>query len=148
MLVFPSRKGFPVFTRRLFLAFLAAAATLGLVQAADKKMTFEIYSDKADEYRWRLKDGDDKNVATSGQGYSKKADCKKMADNFVADISKYTFEVYESKDGFRWRINAKNGNNVGSSSGGFKTKPEAEKSVEAIKAGVKDAKVVEIAKDK
>ena len=136
-------------SRRVFFAVLAAAATTGLAVAADKKMTFEIYTDKSDEYRWRLKDGDDKTVATSGQGYTKKADCKKMCEIFVADISKYTFEVYEGKDGgFRWRINAKNGNNVGSSSGGFKTKAEAEKSIDAIKAGVKDATVVEKAKDK
>ncbi|HEY2784425.1 MAG TPA: DUF1508 domain-containing protein [Fimbriiglobus sp.] len=131
-----------MFTRRVFFAVLAAAATTGLAAADDGKMTFEIYTDKSNEFRWRLKDGD-KSLATSGQGYAKKADCKKMCDNFVKDISKYTFEVYESKDGYRWRLNAKNGNNVGSSSGGFKTKADAQKAADAIKAGAKNAKVVD-----
>jgi uncharacterized protein YegP (UPF0339 family) len=127
---------------------LALFCSASLATAADKPMTFEVYPDAKSEFRWRLKDGDGKIAATSGQGYSKKADCKKMCENFIADISKYTFEIYESKDGFRWRINAKNGNNVGASSGGFKAKEDAEKSTAAIKAAVKDAKVVEQEKEK
>src|SRR5262245_23898025 len=109
--------------RRLFFAVWAAAATAGLAVVVDKPMTFEIYTDKSNEYRWRLKDGDDKTVATSGQGYKAKADCKEMVEKFVKDISNYTLEVYESekkKDEFRWRIKAKNGQTVGASSGGFK----------------------------
>ena len=128
----------------MFALFFSA----GLTSAADKPMSFELYADAKSEFRWRLKDGEGKIVATSGQGYGKKADCKKMCENFAADISKYAFEIYESKDGFRWRINAKNGNTVGSSSGGFKTKDEAEKSTAAVKAGVKDAKVIEVEKEK
>ena len=129
---------------RAFVLVLIAS----VAQAAEKPMTFEVYSDAKSEFRWRLKDGEDKIVATSGQGYGKKADCKKMCENFVADISKYTFEVYESKDGFRWRINAKNGNNVGASNTGFKTKADAEKLIETIKAGAKNAKIVEEKGDK
>jgi uncharacterized protein YegP (UPF0339 family) len=112
-------------------------------------MTFEVYTDKSDEFRWRLKDGDDKTVATSGQGYKAKADCKRMVDNFVKDISAYNLEVYESekkKDEFRWHIKAKNGQIVGASSGGYKSKADAEKVVEEVKKEAKDAKVVEIEK--
>jgi uncharacterized protein YegP (UPF0339 family) len=136
-------------TRRLFGAVLAVLATAGMAAAADKNWTFEIYTDKADDFRWRLKDEDAKTVATSGQGYGKKADCKKMCDNFVADISKYTFEVYEDKGGgFRWRINAKNGQTVGASSGSYKTKTEADKTIEAVQKAVKDAKVDDKTKEK
>lgn len=137
-----------MFTRRAFGAVLAVFAAAGVAGAAEK-MTFEVYADKSDEFRWRLKDGDDKVVATSGQGYKAKADCKRMVENFVKDISAYTLEVYESetkKGDFRWRIKAKNGQTVGASSGAFKTKAEAEKAVDAVKAGAKDAKVVEAAK--
>src|SRR5262245_13516343 len=136
-------------TRRVFLAAVAALAVAGLSRAADKPMTVEIYTDKSDDFRWRLKDCDEKTVATAGQGYNAKADCKRMVDNFVKDISAYNLEVYESekkKDEFRWRIKAKNGQTVGASSGGFKTKAEAEKVVEEVKKGAKDAKVVEIEK--
>src|SRR5262245_11314598 len=135
--------------RRVFFTVLAATVTAGFAAAADKPMTFEIYADAKDETRWRLKDGDDKTVATSGQGYKAKADCKRMVENFVKDISAYTLEVYESekkKDEFRWRIKAKNGQTVGASSGGYKSKADAEKVVEEVKKGAKDAKVVEIEK--
>ena len=138
-------------TRRVFLAACAAVAVAGLARAADKPMTFEIYTDKSDEFRWRLKDGDDKILGTSGQGYVKKADCKDMVDKFIKDISNYTFEVYESekkKGDFRWHIKAKNGQTVGASSGGYKSKTDAEKVVDEVKKEVKDAKVVDKTKEK
>jgi len=39
-------------------------------------MTFEIYKDKAGEYRWRLKATNGKIVADSGEGYVAKTDCE------------------------------------------------------------------------
>lgn len=61
----------------------AAAGTLagGLVQgerarAAERGLTFEIYADAKKEYRWRLKASNGNVVATSGQGYKAKADCR------------------------------------------------------------------------
>lgn len=131
-------------TRRLFLGYalllIAAAGSL----AADKAMQFEIYADKGEEFRWRMKDTNGTTVATSGQGYKAKADCKKMVENFKDDISKYEFELYEdNKKETRFRMKAKNGNVVGSSSSGYKTKADAEKAVGAIKKGVKDATVVD-----
>src|SRR6187551_317718 len=102
-----------MFSRRVWLA-VAVFAAAGVAAAADKKFAFELYPDAKDEYRWRLKDGDEKLVATSGQGYKAKADAKRMVENFKADISKYTFETYEDAKGqTRWRLNAKNGQSVG-----------------------------------
>ena len=37
---------------------------------------FEIYLDRRDEYRWRLKAANGKKIATSGEGYVSKRDCK------------------------------------------------------------------------
>lgn len=136
-----------MFTRRsLFAALLALPLAAALASAADK-MTFELYADAKDEFRWRLLDTDGKNVANSGQGYGKKADCKKMVENFKADISKYNFEVYEdNKKESRFRMKAKNGNVVGASTGSYKTKADAETAIKAIEKGVKDAAVKEIEK--
>jgi uncharacterized protein YegP (UPF0339 family) len=136
-----------MFSRRsLFAALLALPLATALASAADK-MTFELFADAKDEYRWRLLDGDGKNVANAGQGYGKKADCKKMVENFKEDISKYSFEVYEdNKKESRFRMKAKNGNVVGSSTGSYKTKADAEKAIDAIKAGLKDAAVKELEK--
>lgn len=126
--------------KRTVLGIALAVAFAGLATAADKKMSFETYADAKGEYRWRLKDGDGTTVATSGQGYAAKADCTKMVDNFKADISKYTFEVYEDNaKKYRFRMKAKNGNVVGSSNSGYDKKADAEKVVEAIKKGAKDA---------
>lgn len=135
-------------TRRSWLAVVVLFAGAAVAAAADKKMAFEIYPDAKGEFRWRLLDGEGANVANSGQGYSKKADAKKMVENFKDDISKYTFEVYEdNKKQQRFRLKAKNGNTVGASTGSYKSKDEAEKAVEEIKKGTKDATVTEKEKE-
>jgi len=36
---------------------------------------FEVYKDKAGEYRWRLKSGNGVQIASSGEGYSDKSGC-------------------------------------------------------------------------
>jgi uncharacterized protein YegP (UPF0339 family) len=74
------------------LALATAIGTVALDQAAgqdrkDKKtatatastVVFELYKDRQDEYRFRLKDGDVL-LAISGKGYKTKADCLKVID--------------------------------------------------------------------
>jgi uncharacterized protein YegP (UPF0339 family) len=39
-------------------------------------LTFEIYKDARQEFRWRLKASNGQVIATSGQGYKSKADCR------------------------------------------------------------------------
>lgn len=36
---------------------------------------FEVYTDKAGEYRWRLKSGNGTQIASSGEGYADKSSC-------------------------------------------------------------------------
>jgi uncharacterized protein len=45
------------------------------------KAKFEIYEDKADEYRWRLIDGNGKKVASSGESFDSKSNAKRAAQN-------------------------------------------------------------------
>jgi uncharacterized protein YegP (UPF0339 family) len=47
---------------------------------ASDKLKFEVYEDKAMEYRWRLKAANGQVVAASSQGYKKKADCEHAID--------------------------------------------------------------------
>lgn len=54
----------------------AAFAAAGRAAGA----TFEIYQDARKEYRWRLKAGNGQVIATSGQGYKAKADCRHGID--------------------------------------------------------------------
>src|SRR5262249_29679289 len=78
--------------RSLVLAVLVAflLASLSFAPAQDKKddkkkddktagAYFEVYKDKGDEFRFRLKDGDTL-LAISGKGYKTKADVDKVID--------------------------------------------------------------------
>ncbi|HEY0149933.1 MAG TPA: DUF1508 domain-containing protein [Allosphingosinicella sp.] len=39
-------------------------------------MTFEVYKDRDNDWRWRLKhDSNDKIIADSGEGYENRSDC-------------------------------------------------------------------------
>ena len=130
-----------------------SAAVLSVIgtpaRAEDSKLTFEIYPDAKMEYRWRLKAGNGKVIATPGQGYKAKADAKNGVERIMADADKLTFEVYEDKKKeHRWRLKAKNGQVIASSSEGYADKAGAEKSVELVKTGAKGATVVEIKSDK
>jgi len=75
-------------TRALLLAAAAGAIAMGTLSPTSaqdkpkrgektmkKALTFEVYKDKADEFRWRLKAANGQNIGSSGQGYSQKADC-------------------------------------------------------------------------
>ena len=140
-------------TRRSFskLAAMAVSGIFGLSiaapAAADEKLRFELYADKAGEFRWRLKAGNGEILATAGQGYKAKADAKKGVEHVMkagAD-DKMKFEVYEDgKKEFRWRLKAGNGQTIAAASEGYKAKADAEKAVESIKEKASKAEVVEL----
>ena len=46
-----------------------------------KTMKYEIYRDKKDEYRWRLRHGNGNILSKSSEGYKAKADCLKCIEN-------------------------------------------------------------------
>jgi len=61
----------------LAVGYLAALPT-STAHAADEAKstaTFEVYKDKAGEFRWRLKAGNGQNIASSGEGYAEKRGC-------------------------------------------------------------------------
>jgi uncharacterized protein YegP (UPF0339 family) len=117
---------------------------LSAAQAGEAKLTFEIYQDASKEYRWRLKRADDKLLATAGQGFSAKADCRKSVDRIINNLDKQKFEVYEDKGKeFRWRLKASNGQVVAASSGAYATKADCEMAIDLIKKGAPKAEVSE-----
>lgn len=129
----------------LALVFVGAPKKAQARPVADDKLKFEIYEDKGGDTRWRLKSANGKILATSGQGYKAKGDCKKAVENIKANADgKLKFEIYEdtSKES-RWRLKATNGQTVASSSEGYKKKADCEAAVAAIKKGAKDAEVEE-----
>lgn len=136
---------------RLLLSLPAFAAVLALAAPApaqkDKdapKLKFEVYKDKADEFRWKLVAGNNKVLATAGQGYKAKADAKNSIELLQKADAKSNFEVYEDeKKEYRWRLKAKNSQIVAASSEGYKEKAGAEKALEVVKAGAGKAEVAE-----
>jgi len=76
--------------RRILLATVAATSfavgyganlTTTPARAADESQakssaTFEVYKEKAGEFRWRLKAGNGQNIASSGEGYAEKRGCR------------------------------------------------------------------------
>lgn len=124
----------------------AVASTLisGRVQArqAGANLKFEIYQDKAKEYRWRLKAANGEILGGSGQGYKAKADCKNGVERIKKDAEKLKFEVYQDNKGeYRWRVIATNGQTIGSSSESYKAKADCEKAVDTVKKGAAKAEV-------
>ena len=113
--------------------------------AAAKTLTFELYKDKVEEYRWRLKATNKQIIATSGQGYKDKRDCKKAIDRIKDDAAtKLKFETYtDSAKETRWRLKATNGQIIASSGQGYKDKRDCEHAIDVIKKGAEKAKVEE-----
>jgi uncharacterized protein YegP (UPF0339 family) len=138
-------------TRRLLALLPLVAGLFGLSAAVghaqDAKLKFELYKDKAGEFRWRLKDGD-KVLATAGQGYKAKADAKhgvEVMQKSGDKDAKTRYEVYEDKGKqYRWKFIASNGNEMAASAVGYKTKSEAEKAIDRVKTGAAKAEVSEI----
>jgi uncharacterized protein len=42
---------------------------------------FEIFMDVGGKYRWRLRDGNNRKVATSGESFESRANAKRAAEN-------------------------------------------------------------------
>lgn len=129
------------------IAVLALFTSPIVLQAARAdKLKFEIYKDNKMEFRWRLKAANGESLATSGQGYKAKADCKNGVERIQKDAAdKLKFEVFEDNaKQHRFRIIASNGQTIGSSSQGYKAKADCEKAVDLIKKGAKDSEVNEV----
>lgn len=131
------------------------AAVMVLTQSPSKavaqarNLKFEMYRDAANEFRWRLKAGNGAILATAGQGYKAKADCKKSVERIQnqANTDKLDFEVYEDKaKEFRWRCKASNGQTVASSSEGYKAKADCTHAIDLIKKGAASAVVEDLVK--
>jgi uncharacterized protein YegP (UPF0339 family) len=65
--------------------------------ADEKGLTFEIYKDRKEEFRWRLKASNGNIIATSGEGYKAKADCTKAIESIKAGAASAKVEDTASK---------------------------------------------------
>jgi len=102
---------------------------------------FELYEDKAGEWRWRLVHRNGQIIADCGEGYESKSGAKRAVGNVknrveVADtleISDGAFGVYKDKAGeWRWRLIAPNGKIIADSGEGYSSKGNAKRAVSKI----------------
>jgi uncharacterized protein YegP (UPF0339 family) len=117
----------------------------GASDDSTRSLTFETYQDQKEGHRWRLKSSNGQIIATSGQGYKDKRDCKNAIDRIKKDAAtKLKFETYEDKaKEHRWRLKATNGQIIATSGQGYKDKRDCEHAVDLIKKGAEKAKVEE-----
>jgi uncharacterized protein YegP (UPF0339 family) len=126
-------------------AFIADGAVRTAAAQSDRTLKFETYQDKSKEHRWRLKATNGQVIATSGQGYSDKRDCKNAIDRIKKDAAaKLTFETYQDAGKkYRWRLKATNGQIIATSGQGYSDKRDCENAIDVIKKGAEKAKVEE-----
>ncbi|MGU9940037.1 hypothetical protein AS589_17665 [Empedobacter brevis] len=105
---------------------------------------FEIYQDKAGEYRFRLKAKNGQNILAS-EGYKQKASC----ENGIESVRKNSqddakFELKEGASG-KWHFNLKasNGQIIGTSQS-YETESGARNGITSVKTNALEASVKEV----
>ncbi|MBD3677980.1 MAG: YegP family protein [Rhodobacteraceae bacterium] len=105
---------------------------------------FELYKDKAGEFRFRLKAGNGQIILAS-EGYKQRA----SAENGIESVRKNSanderFERFESKSGqHRFNLKASNGQVIGVSEG-YTSTSARENGVASVKKNAPDAKVEDL----
>ena len=105
---------------------------------------FEIYTDKAGEYRFRLKASNGQTILAS-EGYKTKASCL----NGVESVKKNApndalYERKQTQAGkFMFNLKASNGQVIGSSES-YETATARDNGIESVKKNAPDATVVEL----
>lgn len=105
---------------------------------------FEIYQDKAGEYRFRLKAKNGQNILAS-EGYKQKASCENGIESVrknSQDDSKY--ELKEGASG-KWHFNLKatNGQVIGTSQS-YETESGAKNGIASVKTNAADTEIKEV----
>jgi large subunit ribosomal protein L21 len=126
---------------------------------ATASRAFEIFEDKAGQWRWRLRARNGELVAMSEQGFTTKSGVVRSLDvvrRNTADAEGYEeilpaedggetktakgFEIYEDKSGeWRWRLRAGNGELLAVPEQGFASKAGVVRALDVVRRNVADA---------
>jgi uncharacterized protein YegP (UPF0339 family) len=107
-------------------------------------MSFEVYKDKADEYRFRLKASNGETILSS-EGYSAKSGAMNGIES-VKENSKMDerFESYTDKAGkYRFRLKAGNGQVIGAGEA-YESEASCKAGIESVQRWAKEAKIKEV----
>lgn len=104
---------------------------------------FEIYKDKAGEFRFRLKAGNGQIILAS-EGYTTKASCENGIESVRTNSQiEERFEVKEVATGIKFTLKASNGQAIGQSEV-YTTKAAMENGIASVMKNAPEAEVVEI----
>ena len=125
-------------------AYVPGAAYLKIDPVA-----YEVYTDAAGEFRWRLLHRNGNILADSGEGYSSRSNARRAARR-VGELAPDSevddgFEVYEDAgEEWRWRLRAANGELVADSGEGYANRSKAMDAVERVQSYAADADLLAI----
>lgn len=104
---------------------------------------FEVYKDRAGDFRFALKASNGQTILT-GEAYKSKAACVKGIESVKKNSQKDTaFEVYQDKKGgYRFRLLAANKETIGQGEA-YTSKSGCTKGIESVKKNAADSEVVE-----
>jgi uncharacterized protein YegP (UPF0339 family) len=100
---------------------------------------FELYRDRKNEYRWRLRAGNGRTIADSGEGYQNRVDCEHGID-LVRTVSDPEF-YRDAGGGHRSRLKAGNGRTIADSGESYATAAGCRRSFTAVRRSAPQALV-------
>jgi uncharacterized protein YegP (UPF0339 family) len=115
--------------------------------------TFEVYEDRAGEWRWRLRHRNGNVIADSGEGYASRDGAVDAAERVrghapdadALDVGSAAFEIFEDSAGeWRWRLRHRNGNVIADSGEGYASRDGAEGAVENVREYMPEADLLDI----
>ena len=102
--------------------------------------TFEVYRDKSQQYRWRLRSGNQRIIADCGEGYVQMGDCEhgiELVRRGDADA-----EIFQDAGGgYRWRMRAANGKIFADSGEGYANRSNCARAIKAVKRVAPGARI-------
>lgn len=106
--------------------------------------TFEIFKDKGDEFRFRLKAGNGQ-VVLSSEGYTSKAGAQNGIESVQKNCAdKSNFESTTTSTGkFRFNMKAKNGQVIGTSQS-YESEAARDNGIEAVARAAQGAKIEDV----
>ncbi|WP_115865282.1 YegP family protein [Halorussus litoreus] len=145
-----------------------ADAEAHLERLHDSSATFEVYKDKASEWRWRLIHRNSNIIATGGEGYASDRNARRGMRSVkrnslgaevrwirdeeepepepepVLEDPQATFELYrDDADEYRWRLRHDNGEIIAAAARGFSSKSAARNGLDSVRTHVGPADYLE-----
>jgi uncharacterized protein YegP (UPF0339 family) len=104
--------------------------------------TFQLYRDKQENFRWRLRAGNGRIIADCGEGYERRDACEHGIDllrRWDGEV-----EIYQDKGGgHRWRLRASNGEIFADGGEAYFSRSNVQRALKSVKTNAAAASVID-----